>query len=185
MAVNGHSGNPHYYPPVEGSERISSGDFLLIDLWARPAAGVYADITWTAFFGPAVPAPIGQAFDIVREARDRGVEFLDETLASGRDVQGWQVDDQVRAVIEKAGFGNFFVHRTGHNIGREVHGNGVNFDNLETHDTRKVIPGVLCSVEPGIYLEDFGVRTEINVLVGGDGVEVTTPPQERILTFEL
>ena len=185
VAVNGHSGNPHYYPPVEGSERISNGDFLLIDLWARPAAGVYADITWTAFFGPAVPGPIGQAFDIVREARDRGVEFLDETLASGREVQGWQVDDQVRAVIEKAGFGNFFMHRTGHNIGREVHGNGVNFDNLETHDTRKVIPGVLCSVEPGIYLEDFGVRTEINVLVGETGVEVTTPPQERILTFEL
>ena len=185
VAVNGHSGNPHYYPPAEGSGRISRGDFLLIDLWARPAAGVYADITWTAFFGPTVPDPIGQAFDIVRKARDRGVEFLDETLASGREVLGWQVDDQVRAVIERAGFGNFFVHRTGHNIGQEVHGNGVNFDNLETRDTRKVIPGVLCSVEPGIYLEDFGVRAEINVLAGHDGVEVTTPPQDRILTFEL
>ena len=113
------------------------------------------------------------------------VEFLDETLASGREVQGWQVDDQVRAVIEKAGFGNFFVHRTGHNIGREVHGNGVNFDNLESHDIRKVIPGVLCSLEPGIYLEDFGIRTEINVLAGETGVEVTTPPQERVLTFDV
>ena len=185
VAVNGHSGNPHYCPPVEGSGRISSGDFLLIDLWARPAAGVYADITWTGFFGPTVPGPIEQAFDIVRRARDRGVEFLDETLALGREVQGWQVDDQVRAVIEEAGFGDFFVHRTGHNIGREVHGNGVNFDNLESHDTRKVIPGVLCSLEPGIYLEDFGVRTEINVLAGETGVEVTTPPQERVLVFDV
>ena len=185
VAVNGHSGNPHYYPPAEGSGRISSGDFLLIDMWARPVAGVYADITWTGFFGPTVPAPIEQAFDIVRRARDRGVEFLDETLALGREVQGWQVDDQVRAVIEEAGFGDFFIHRTGHNIGREVHGNGVNFDNIESHDTRKVIPGVLCSLEPGIYLEDFGVRTEINVLAGKTGVEVTTPPQERVLTFDV
>ena len=185
VAVNAHSGNPHYSPPAEGSGRISIGDFLLIDLWARPPAGVYADITWTAFLGPTVPDPIEQAFDIARRARDRGVEFLDETLASGREVEGWQVDDQVRAVIEEAGFGSFFVHRTGHNIGRDVHGSGVNFDNIETHDTRKVIPGVLCSVEPGIYLEDFGVRTEINVLAGHQGVEVTTLPQERIVTFDL
>ncbi len=185
VAVNAHSGDPHYYPPIEGSGRISSGDFLLIDLWARPASGIYADITWTAFFGPSVPDPIGQTFDIVRKARDRGVEFLDETLRAGREVQGWQVDDQVRAVIEEAGFGSFFVHRTGHSIGREVHGNGVNFDNTETHDTRRVIPGVLCSVEPGIYLDDFGVRTEINVLAGPHGVEVTTPPQDGVLTFDL
>ncbi len=187
VAVNRHSGDPHYNPPAEGSGKVSSGDFLLIDLWARQKepSSVYADITWTGFFGSTAPAPVREAFEITRQARDRGVEFLDSCLSTGRPVQGWEVDNQVRAVIERAGFGEFFVHRTGHNIGREVHGNGVNFDNIETHDTRTVIPGVLCSIEPGIYLEDFGVRTEINVLAQDGGIEVTTPPQEHVLTFDV
>ena len=187
VAVNRHSGDPHYNPPAEGSGKVSSGDFLLIDLWARPKepSSVYADITWTGFFGSTVPAPVREAFEITRQARDRGVEFLDSCLSTGLPVQGWEVDDQVRAVIERAGFGEFFVHRTGHNIGREVHGNGVNFDNIESHDTRTVIPGVLCSIEPGIYLENFGVRTEINVLAQDGGIEVTTPPQEHVLTFDV
>ncbi len=187
VAVNRHSGNPHYSPPAKGSGRIRSSDFLLIDLWARPeeTSSVYADITWTGVLGPTVPAPIQEAFEITRRARDQGVEFLGSCLSAGREVQGWEVDDQVRGVIERAGFGEFFIHRTGHNIGREVHGNGVNFDNLESHDTRAVIPGVLCSLEPGIYLEAFGVRSEINVLACDEGIEVTTPPQAHVLTFDV
>ena len=187
VAVNNHSGDPHYNPPHEGSERIRRGDFLLIDLWARPnkPTSVYADITWNGFFGPKIPAPIQKTFEIIRKARDVGVEFLNSCLLVGRKVQGWEVDDQVRGVIEKAGFGEFFVHRSGHNIGREVHGNGVNFDNIESHDTRTVIPGILCSIEPGIYLENFGVRTEINIFVHERKVVVTTPPQNQVLTFDI
>ena len=134
---------------------------------------------------PKFPPRSKKTFEIIKKARDVGVEFLNSCLLVGRKVQGWEVDDQVRGVIEKAGFGEFFVHRTGHNIGREVHGNGVNFDNIESHDTRTVIPGILCSIEPGIYLENFGVRTEINIFVHDDKVEVTTPPQDQVLTFDI
>lgn len=183
VGVNEHSGNPHYSPTPETDAPIRDGDLLLIDLWAKPATpadAVYADITWTAFFGAHPPQEMNRVFNIVRSARERGVRFLRDRLQAGRNVHGWEVDYAVRDVIAEAGYGDAFVHRTGHNLGREVHGNGVHFDNLETHDTRLVIPGIACTIEPGIYLEAFGVRSEINILVGQDSVEVTTPPQQEL-----
>ncbi len=186
VAVNANSGDPHYAPSPECNAPIRSGDFLLIDLWAkekRAPDAVYADITWTAFFGRDVPPRITEVFEVVTRARDRGAAFLKERLEAGRAVQGWEVDDQVRAVIQDAGLGEYFVHRTGHNLGQEVHGNGVHFDNLETYDTRRLLTGSACTIEPGVYLQDFGIRSEINVLAGKDGLEITTPPQRELLLF--
>ena len=182
VAVNENSGYPHYQPGKETHSKIREGDFLLIDLWAkfRQEETVYADITWAGFFGEAIPAEFKRVFDIVRRGRDRGIEFLHQRIASGDSPQGWEVDDKVREVIRQAGYEKFFVHRTGHNLGQEVHGNGVNFDNLETHDTRHLIPGIACTIEPGIYLEKFGIRSEINVYISPRGPEVTTPPQQEI-----
>ena len=186
VAVNENSADPHYQPTKQEFSKIQPGDFLLIDLWARSQEpeSTYADITWNAYLGPEVPDQINQIFQVVRQARDRGVEFLRECFKANRTPQGWEVDDAVRETVRQAGYADFFVHRTGHNLGRELHGNGVNFDNLETHDTRLVIPGVACTIEPGIYLEGrFGIRSEINVFLSEDGPEVTTPAQEEILHF--
>ncbi len=187
VAVNGNAGNPHYSPSASSHSPLRKGDFLLIDLWAKPLGpdAVYADITWTAFYGKPVPPRVAEVFDVVRRARDRGVVFLKEATAGGRYPQGWEVDDAVREVIGAAGYADKFVHRTGHSLGREVHGNGVNFDNLETHDTRSFLPGIACTIEPGIYLDNFGVRSEINVFFGKDGPEVTTAPQDSLLVFEV
>ena len=187
VSVNENSADPHYQASAEKYARIRKGDFLLIDLWAKPkrATSVYADITWTGFFGEKAPRQHRKVFDVVRRARQRGVEFLHERLQAGSPPEGWEVDDAVRAVIREAGYEEFFVHRTGHSLGEEVHGNGVNFDNLETHDTRLTIPGIACTIEPGIYLEPFGVRSELNVYIRQDGPQVTTPLQEEILTFKI
>jgi len=186
VAVNEHSGDPHYAPSEESFSEIRKGDFLLIDLWARvrDKDSVFADITWTAFFGDAVPEKVKEAFKVISAARDTGVEFIRNKLAQGRGPLGHEVDDAVRAVIQKAGFGQFILHRTGHNLARTIHGNGVNFDNFETHDTRRVIPGITCTIEPGVYRSDFGLRSEINIYMTPTGVEVTTPPQEAVLLFE-
>ena len=184
VAANENSADPHYQPTQQDFAKIHPGDFLLIDLWAKSQQpdSAYADITWNAYLGPEVPDKINQVFQVVRQARDRGVEFLRECFEANRVPRGWEVDDAVREMVRKAGYGDFFVHRTGHNVGRELHGNGVNFDNLETHDTRLVIPGIACTIEPGIYLEgEFGVRSEINVFFSEQGPEVTTPPQEEIV----
>jgi Xaa-Pro dipeptidase len=187
VGVNANAGNPHYAPSESSYSSLHKGDLLLIDLWAktRGPEAVYADITWTAFYGKPVPSRIAEVFDVVRRSRDRGVQFLKEATGGGRYPQGWEVDDAVREVMRAAGYADRFVHRTGHSLGREVHGNGVNFDNLETHDTRAFLPGVACTIEPGIYLDDFGVRSEINILFGKDGPEVTTPPQTELLVFEV
>jgi len=186
VAANGHAGDPHYAPEPGTASAIRRGDLLLIDLWAKKkeAGAVYADITWTGFLGSSAPSHIQEVFDIVRRARDAGVDFLGRQLGAGKTVQGWQVDDAVRQVIRDAGYGDFFLHRTGHNVGMEVHGNGVNFDNLETHDTREVVTGIGCTIEPGIYLEDFGIRSELNVYITASGPEVTTPPQGELLLLE-
>lgn len=183
VGVNGNAGNPHYSPPEQGSTPIRARDFLLIDLWAKDKAegSVFADITWDGYFGAAVPDEMQKVFDIVAQGRDRGFELLEERFAAGRPVEGWEVDDAVREVIRAAGYEDRFVHRTGHNLGEETHGNGVNFDNLETHDTRRVINGIGCTIEPGIYLENFGVRSEINVYMSDQGPRITTPPQREIL----
>ncbi len=186
MAVNENSAVPHYQPTEQEFAKIHPGDFLLIDLWARSTEpdSAYADITWNAYLGPEVPDRISQVFQVVRQARDRGVEFLRECFKANRVPRGCEVDDAVRDIVRQAEYGDFFVHRTGHNLGRELHGNGVNFDNLETHDTRLVIPGIACTIEPGIYLEgEFGIRSEINVFFSELGPEVTTPPQEEICSI--
>ena len=183
VGVGRNSGDPHYSPTEATSAAVRENDFLLIDLWAKTAAesAVYADITWTAFLGSQVPSRIEESFGLVTRARDRGIRFIGECLASGVEVQGWEVDDEVRQVMIEAGKADFFVHRTGHNLGQEVHGNGVHFDNLETHDTRTLIPGLAMTVEPGLYFRDFGVRSEINLLIGEREVEVTTQPQTAVL----
>ncbi len=185
VAANENSANPHYQPHGEASAPLHADDFLLIDAWAKPdsADGVYADITWVAFLGEHPPEDLVKRFEVVREARDRGVRFLQEYRQQGRVCQGWEVDDAVRAAIDAAGFGAQFIHRTGHNLGQEVHGNGVNFDNLETHDTRQVLAGTCNTIEPGIYLKRHGIRSEINVCVLEDRVEVTTPSQQELMSF--
>ena len=183
VGVNENSSNPHYEPQAEASREIRRGDWLLIDMWAKADApkGVYYDITWTGFCGTDPPAEIANVFGIVTEARDRAVRFVQEGLRAGRVLRGFEVDDAARGVIRERGFGEYFFHRTGHSIGAEVHGSGANMDNLETHDERRIIPWTCFSVEPGIYLPRFGVRSEVNVFVGEDGARVTGEIQDRIV----
>jgi Xaa-Pro aminopeptidase len=151
-------------------------------MWAkldRPAA-VFYDITWTGNCGPAADR-IHRVFEIVRDARDRAIETVVEAVAAEREIRGFEVDDAARGHIQAAGYGERFVHRTGHSIGESVHGSGANMDNLETHDERRIVPGALFSIEPGIYLEDFGVRSEVNVFVGKDGASVTGDIQRELV----
>jgi Xaa-Pro aminopeptidase len=184
VAVNEHAANPHYAPSAEQSAEFRTGDLVLIDLWGKedPAA-VYADQTWMGFVGDAVPPRIQGIWEAVRDARDAAVEHARARWAAGEPVAGWELDDAARAVITERGYGDAFIHRTGHSIDQELHGSGPNLDNLETRDTRLLIPGVGFSVEPGIYLPgDIGFRSEINVWIGPDGPEVTTPePQSEVL----
>ena len=187
VAANAKSSDPHYAPTSTDTQAIKIGDFILIDLWAKqkdPDA-VFADTTWVAYAGDTVPTRYVEIFEIVKEARDRAVRFIREKWAADAPIHGYEVDDCVRGYITEKGYGEFFIHRTGHNIGTVIHGNGVNLDNLETRDARALIPGICFSIEPGIYLTDFGVRTEIDVFLAGpgrDGVIVTTAPvQNRVL----
>lgn len=164
VGVNANSGDPHY---ETGTAPITRGDFVLVDLWAkmnRPRA-VYSDLTRVGFVGDSVPDKYESIFKIVAAARDAAIKLVRDRFAAGQTLQGYEVDDACRAVIEQAGYGPCFVHRTGHSIGQEVHGNGANMDNLETHETRRVLPGCCFSIEPGIYLPEFGVRSEVDVFV--------------------
>ena len=184
VGVGPHSGDPHYEPvPMKDSE-IKEGDFVLVDLWAKmdqPRA-VYSDLTRVGFVGKTVPEMYTKIFDIVAAARDAAIEKVRAAFAANKVLHGWEVDDAAREVIKKAGYGDAFVHRTGHSIGQETHGNGANMDNLETHDERRVLKRTCFSVEPGIYLPEFGVRSEINVFVDGDGqVHVTGGLQTEVL----
>ncbi len=176
VGVGPHSGDPHYETGTSGKTQIREGDFVLVDLWAkmdRPRA-VYSDLTRTGFVGTTVPEQYSRIFDIVAAARDAAIECVRSAYATGRTLQGWEVDDACRAVIDQAGYGEYFCHRTGHSIGQEVHGNGANMDNLETREERLVMRNTCFSVEPGIYLPEFGVRSEVDVFVDGDGnVHVT------------
>lgn len=175
-AVGPHSGDPHYAPGPGSDAAIRAGDFVLIDLWGklnRPRA-VYSDLTWTCFVGKEVPARYEEVFRIVARARDAAIARVRDAFARGEPLQGWQVDRAARDVIEQAGYGAAFCHRTGHSIGQETHGNGANMDDLETHEERRVLPRTCFSVEPGIYLPEFGVRSEVNVFVDAAGtVHVT------------
>ncbi|HZE27048.1 MAG TPA: Xaa-Pro peptidase family protein [Terriglobales bacterium] len=185
VAVNGNSGNPHYEPRAEGSAAIREGDFVLLDVWAKkdtPGA-VYYDITWTAFVGKAPSDKQREIFEIVRDGRDVGVKTVLDATAAGQRLAGWQVDRGVRDHIKKAGYGDYFIHRTGHSIGTEVHANGANMDDLEIHDERQILPNSCFSIEPGIYLPEFGVRSEVNILVRPDRAEVTGKIQREIVTI--
>jgi Xaa-Pro dipeptidase len=183
VGVNENAGNPHYGPTTETSKPIREGDWVLLDMWAkknRPDS-VYYDITWTGFVGRAPSTRHQEIFNIVRDARDVGVKTAKDAFAAKRKIQGWEVDAATRAFIEKSGYGQYFVHRTGHSIGTDVHGNGANMDNLETKDEREILPNTLFSVEPGIYLPEFGVRAEVDVLVHNGAAEVTGKIQREIV----
>jgi Xaa-Pro aminopeptidase len=190
VAVGPHAGDPHYAPSKEngrgGSDSlVSEGTFVLIDLWAKcdkPRA-VYSDLTWTGFVGKEVPARYEEIFQIVARARDAAIERVRSAFAGKETLQGWQVDRAARAVIEQAGYGEAFCHRTGHSIGQETHGNGANMDDLETHEERRVLPHTCFSIEPGIYLPEFGVRSEVNVFIDRGGqVHVTGgEPQKAVV----
>ncbi len=183
-AVNENSGNPHYTPTPAENKKIKEGDFVLLDIWGKmkKEKSIYADITWTGFVGEEVPEKYVHIFNIVKQARDVALNFLKDKWVQGEKVKGWEVDKACRDFIVKAGFGENFTHRTGHSLGTEDHGNGVNIDNLETKDERKIIPGIGFSIEPGIYLKEFGVRSEINIHVKDKEIEVTTLPlQEEII----
>jgi len=186
VAVNANMSNPHYEPEAQGSREIRPGDAVLIDMWAklnRPSA-VYYDITWTGFCGISPPAALQNVFEVVRDARDRAIDRVQAAVQNGEVIQGFQVDDAARNFINDRGFGDYFVHRTGHSIGEEVHGTGANMDNLETHDVRKIVAGTCFSIEPGVYLPEFGIRSEVNVYVGTTEARVTGEVQRSLVTFQ-
>jgi len=189
VGVNGHPANPHFEPTAENSYTMKAGDTLLIDLWAkmdRPGA-IFYDITWCGFIGGgAIPPKYTEIFNTVRDARKTAVEFVRSRFASGAPVHGWEVDDACRKVVDDAGYGDYFVHRTGHSIGEEVHGNGVHIDNLETMDERQLVSGICFSIEPGIYLEgEMAARSEINVFITPSGeVTVAGIQQEELLIID-
>jgi Xaa-Pro dipeptidase len=183
VAVNENASDPHYGPTAEKSSRIREGDLLLLDVWGKQktANSVYYDITWMGYMGSAVPEEYAKVFRVLRDARDRAVDLIRSHIKSGKPLKGWQVDKVARSVVEKAGYGKYFFHRTGHNIGTTVHGNGVNMDGLETQDERHLIPHTCNSIEPGIYLPKFGMRTEVDVYMDANEARVTGAIQTEIL----
>jgi len=185
VAVNANSGNPHYEPRADHPVPIREGDLVLLDVWAkknRPGA-VYYDITWMGFVGKAPFERQREIFRIVRDARDIGVKTVQDAVAARKPIAGWQVDQAVRGHIRQAHYGDYFIHRTGHSIGTEVHSNGANMDDLEIHDERRILPNSCFSIEPGIYLPEFGVRSEVNVLVRNGRAEVTGKIQKEIVVI--
>lgn len=183
VGVNANSGDPHYCPTAEKFDVIRQGDFVLIDLWAKlnqPKA-VYYDVTWTGYCGSDPPPKIQEVFEVVIGSRDAAVDFVNQAMRQQQPIAGYEVDDVVRRFISDRGYGEAFVHRTGHSIGEEVHGNGANIDNLETHDARPIIPRTCFSIEPGIYLPEFGVRSEIDCYVSSDGAAATGAVQKELI----
>lgn len=183
VAVNSNASDPHYEPSERRSSPIQSGDVLLIDCFAKlnkPSA-VYYDITWTGFCGDSAPSEVENVFTVVRDARKAACQLVKDRVSAGYTLAGFEVDDAARTWIVEHGFGEYFIHRTGHSIGEDVHGTGANMDNLESHDERKVMPGSCFSVEPGIYLPHFGIRSEVNVFVHADGASVTGEEQEKLI----
>jgi Xaa-Pro dipeptidase len=185
VAAQENAGNPHYAPTAGQSRRIEPDEVLLLDLWGRwPTAGsVFADITWVGFTAARVPEEYRQVFAAAAGGRDAAITLVQEAARQGRELRGWEVDRAARDAIERAGFGPYFIHRTGHSLGDSVHGNGVHMDDYETHDERRLIPGTGFTIEPGIYLDRFGVRTEINMYVGEREAIVTGPVQPEIVTL--
>ncbi len=183
VGVNAHAGDPHYEPSVQLSMPICKGDFVLLDMWAKldQPDSVYYDITWTGFCGAEPPARIREVFEIVRDARNAGIHAVQSAIQARRSIRGFEVDDATRNYISSRGYAKAFVHRTGHSIGQEIHGSGANMDNFETHDERRIIPGLCFSIEPGIYLDDFGVRSEIDMFVDETSASVTGEMQDALV----
>jgi Xaa-Pro aminopeptidase len=185
-SVNANSANPHYEPTKEIHSPLRKGDFVLLDLWAKKEKprSVYADITWTGYIGGTVPGEYAKIFEIVKGGRDAALSFVQRSYEAGREICGYQVDDAARTYIKSKGYGEYFVHRTGHSIGEEIHGNGANVDNLETRDERRIIPQTSFSIEPGIYLPGkYGVRSEIDVYISKSREVIVTglPMQEEVI----
>ena len=184
VAAQENAGNPHYLPTEAHTRRIQANELVLLDLWAKrldnPRA-VYADITWVGFTGRAVPDEIARAFGAIAQARDAAAALVMDAAREQKDLRGWQVDRAARDVLEQAGFGEQILHRTGHSLGRDVHGNGVHMDDYETHDDRRLIPGTGFTIEPGVYFDWFGVRTEINMFYGQREALITGPVQSEIV----
>ncbi|HXI04631.1 MAG TPA: M24 family metallopeptidase [Candidatus Saccharimonadales bacterium] len=183
VAVNENSGNPHYGPEPGHSKQIKKGDHFLIDLWCKKDAplSIYADITWTAFLGTAVPEENQKIFQIVSGARDAAAAFALDAFKSGRSIRGCEVDDVCRDHIAERGYGEYFIHRTGHSLGEEVHGNGANIDHFETRDERRLIPRTAFTIEPGVYLPSFGVRSEIDLYIAEREGRITGEPIQKRL----
>jgi Xaa-Pro aminopeptidase len=183
VSVNANSSDSHYEPTAASSRQITEGDFVLIDIWGRmdrPETCTY-DITWTGVVGREPSDRERQVFSLVAQARDAAIKTVQDAFAAGLPIAGWQADDAARSVIRNAGFGEYFTHRTGHNISTETHGNGANLDNLETHDERLILPYTCFSVEPGVYLPEFGVRSEVNMLTEPRRAVVTGPIQTELV----
>lgn len=185
-SVNANSANPHYEPTKDIHSLVNQGDFVLIDLWAKTdkPRSVYADITWTGYMGETVPSEYTKVFEVVKGGRDAALNLVRTAFETGKELYGYQVDDAAREYIAGKGYGEYFIHRTGHSIGEEIHGNGANMDNLETRDERKIIPRTSFSIEPGIYLPGkFGIRSEIDVVISATGEVIVTgsPMQERVI----
>jgi Xaa-Pro dipeptidase len=186
VAVNANMSNPHYEPEAARSQEIHEGDAVLIDMWAKldqPSA-VFYDITWTGYCGASPPTALQNVFAVVSDARDCAVHRVQAAVPRGQLIHGFDVDDAARSYIKDQGLGQYFIHRTGHSIGEEVHGTGANMDNLETHDERRIIAGTCFSVEPGVYLPEFGIRSEVNVYVGATEALVTGEVQLKLVTIQ-
>jgi Xaa-Pro dipeptidase len=183
VAVNENASNPHYSPEKDSSQQIKKGDLVLIDIWGKlkKPNSIYGDITWMGYAGQSVPDKYARIFKIVRDAQQKSLELIADNSKNIKTTFGWEADQAARSYITKEGYGEYFLHRTGHSIGQEVHGNGAHLDNLETRDQRRLIPHTGFSIEPGIYLPEFGVRSEIDVYLGKEGPVVTSPRQSEIL----
>jgi Xaa-Pro aminopeptidase len=184
VAAQENAGNPHYLPSARRTRQIHGNELVLLDLWAKrkdDLGAVFADITWVGFTGDQVPEEMVRAFEAIRQARDAAAALVQESARSGRDLRGWEVDRASRSVLEQAGFEERILHRTGHNLGRDVHGNGVHMDDYESHDDRRLLSGTGFTIEPGLYFESFGVRTEINMFYGQREALITGPVQTEIL----
>ena len=185
VSAEENAGNPHYLPTAVLSRAIRLNELVLLDLWGkldRPGA-VYADITWMGYTGRQVPERYARAFAAVAAARDAGIALVQRAASAGQELRGWQVDRAASTVLRNAGFGDRILHRTGHSLGESVHGNGVNMDDYETHDDRRLLAGTGFTIEPGVYFEDFGVRSEINMIVGPRDASVTGPLQTEFVAL--
>ena len=185
VSAQENAGNPHYHPSRAVHRAIHADEILLLDLWGKLQApgAVFADITWVAFTGAAVPQACERAFAAARDGRDAAIELVRTAVREGRELRGYEVDRACRSVVERAGYGAQFFHRTGHSLGERVHGDGVHMDDYETHDDRRLIKGTGFTIEPGVYTPEFGVRTEINMFIGEREAEVTGPLQTAIVAL--